>query len=165
MIFVSAAIVALLTACGPEQGVFKPDTPTGKLLGTIIVENGSYEVTDGETIYSDYIQNNVEAELTLIEDQEEMYNITLYKVSFSNKMPVTIDMTIPGVHINKQGVISGDEIVPYAGILGEFPRYTIRNLTGKVVFDTEGKAGALSFEMLCGEYPTRYEGMYTQDEE
>lgn len=158
-IFFCFFFATLFFSCAPS-GEFITDSPTGKILGTIRVEGGSYEVENGDTIYSDYIGNDIEAELMRQKDDTTKYNIVLYKVRFSNKMPVTIDMTIPAVDIDLQGNISGDNIVPYAGIFGEYKQYTIHNLTGKVVFDSKGQAGALTFSMLCGKYPTRYEGLY-----
>ena len=148
-------------SCSPPSGVFVENTPTGKIIGTVRVTNGSYDVVNKDTTYYDYIGNNIEVELTKLTDQENKYNIVMYKVCFSNHMPVTIDLTIPAVDIDIHGNISGDNIIPYAGILGEYPRYTIHNLTGKVVFDAQGKAAALTFDMMCGKYQTNYQGMYT----
>ncbi len=161
-LFIIASIALLFTcfSCSPEQGEFVEDSPTGKILGTVRVTNGSYDVANGDTTYYDYIGNNIEAELTKLTDKENKYNIVLYKICFSNHMPVTIDMTIPAIDIDSHGNLSGDSIVPYAGILGEYPRYTIRNLTGKVVFDANGKAAALTLDMLCGKYQTGYQGLY-----
>ena len=153
----------LLLGCAPQSGEFVPDSPTGKIIGTVVVTDGSYDVVDGDTVFSDYIGNNIEAELTRLPTDTTKYNVVLYKVCFSNHMPVTIDMTIPAVDIDSRGYLSGDSIVPYAGLLGEYPKFTIRNLTGKVVFNAEGKAGALTLQMLCGKYPTTYEGIYVAD--
>ncbi len=164
-IFVSIFAAVLLASCAPGGGEFVPDTPTGKIVGTIVVTDGSYDVVNGDTTFYDYVANNIRAELTRLKDDTTKYNIVLYKVCFSNHMPVTIDMTIPAVDIDARGNLSGDSIVPYAGILGEYPRYTIRNLTGKVVFDSEGRPGALTLDMLCGKYPTSYQGMYVQQSE
>ena len=153
----------MLFSCSPQSGQFVPDSPTGKLIGTIIVTDGAYDVNNGDTIFSDYIGRNIEAELTRQNDDTTKYNITLYKVSFSNHMPVTIDMTIPGVDIDQRGYISGNNILPIAGILGEYPKYIITNLTGKVVFTPEDKAGSLTLQMMCGKYPTSYDGIYISD--
>lgn len=136
------------------------NTPIGKILGTIIVANGSYEVVQGDTILSDFIGNNIEAELTRQKDDTTKYSITLYKVSFSNRMPVTIDMTISGVDIDLDGNMRGNEIVPTVGLLGEFPQYTIRDLIGVITFNSQGKGETLKLNMLCGEYPTSYGGVY-----
>jgi hypothetical protein len=150
--------VFALAACGPEHGTHQEGTPTGYIVGNVTVTNG-----DGEGI--DYQKQNVKAELTLIDEQNSKYNIILYKVNFSSKMPVNIDMTIPGVDISAQGRISGDSIVPYAGLLGEYPKYTIRNLSGRVIFKEDGKPAAIYFDMLCGKYPTNYNGLYKEVEE
>ena len=162
-ILTSMLAAMLLIGCAPGSGEFVPDSPTGSIMGTIVVTNGSYDVNGTDTTFYDYIGNNIKAELTRLKDDTTKYNIVLYKVCFSNHMPVTIDMTIPGVQMDARGNLTGDNIVPYAGLFGEYPRYTIRNLTGKVVFDATGKAGALTLDMLCGKYPTSYEGMYVKD--
>ncbi len=156
------SLLACFVACAPEGGVHVHDTPTGKIIGTLVVTDGSYDVVDTDSVFYDYVGNNIEAELTRLTSDTTKYNIILYKVCFSNHMPVSIDMTIPAVDIDNRGNIAGDSIVPYAGAFGEYPRYTIRNLSGKVVFDAEGKAGALTLQMNCGRYPTSYEGLYVQ---
>ncbi len=160
----STLLFLLFVSCAPPSSQFVPDTPTGRIIGTVTVTNGSYEVTDGDTVYSDYIGRNIEAELTRLTDDTMKYNILLKRVCFSNHMPVTIDMTIPAVDIDSRGNLSADSIVPYAGILGEFPKYTVRHLSGKIVFDSDGRPGALTLDMLCGKYPTAYEGMYVSDD-
>lgn len=162
--FLMGLVMTLVLSCSPGNGQFIPDSPTGKILGTVVVTNGSYDVSGKDTTFYDFICNNIEAELTRLTDDTTKYNIKLYNVSFSNHMPVTIDMTIPGVDIDSRGNLSGDNIVPYAGILGEYPKYTIHNLTGKVIFDNKGQAGALTIEMICGTFPTTYEGMYIKTE-
>jgi hypothetical protein len=75
-------------------------------------------------------------------------------VSFSAKMPVKIDMEIPNVEYqNEDGKItlSGNNIVPFA-MGGEFPKYTVTNLSGTV------NNGTLSVSMNCGESPTTFVG-------
>lgn len=162
-LFLLALTLVGVLGCSPGGGEFVPNTPTGKIVGTVIVTNGSYEVQNGDTVYSDYVGNNIEAELKRTLADTSKYNIVLYKVCFSNHMPVTIDMTIPAVDIDAKGNISGDNIVPYAGILGEYPKYTIHGLTGKVVFDAGGQPGALTIDMVCGPYPTSYQGLYKKE--
>ena len=51
----------------------------------------------------------------------------------------------------EDGMISGNEIIPYA-MGGPFEKYKITNLTGAMTDKT------LRFEMVCGEYPTKYSG-------
>lgn len=156
-------IITAMSACGPERGEFTDDSPTGRIAGTLRVTDGSYDVNNGDTVYCDYVDDNVEAEITQLTDRQNAYNILLKKVRFSNHMPVSIDMTIPAVTIDQEGNLSGNDIVPYAGILGEYPRYTITGLTGKIVFDAQGQAAALTLNMLCGHYPTDYKGVYVKE--
>ncbi len=175
---VYALIIALsptVTSCSPKQGLFEEDTPTGRILGTVMVINGSYDIADkdtvfegkryakGDTLFYDYIGNNIEAEINKLPNENDLYNIVLFRICFSNHMPVTIDMTIPRVSIDTHGVVEGDSIVPYAGILGEYPRYTIRNLRGKVIYDAAGNPAALNIDMRCGRYQTNYQGTYKSD--
>lgn len=143
-----------LVACGPDKGVMIKQSPTGIIVGTVTVTNG-----DGEGI--DYVRENVEVELTCTDSLNHFYNILMKQVSFSSRMPVTINMTIPTVSI-VDGKISADSIVPYAGILGEYPKYTIRKLNGNISFKDDGNPSAITFDMMCGTYPTSYIGKYSE---
>ncbi len=81
-------------------------------------------------------------------------DITIYKIRFVPKMPVTIDVTIPGVKLTVAGekiLLSCDNVVPLA-MGGEFPAYTVTGLTGTLEGDD------LEFSLNFGSYPTSFDG-------
>lgn len=104
------------------------------------------DINDSET----FTMDNVEASVTRAET-DSSYTIKLYRVKFATAMPVKLDIVIPGVAIDSDGHISGDNIVPYA-MGGAYDKYTIRDLTGSRTDST------LSLAMTIGSYPTTYEG-------
>ena len=116
----------------------------GAYTGTLSVDQN-----DG-TLYA---QENVQLVFTPQADGKA--EIKMFHVSFSPKMPLKLDMTIPGVVAQEtpEGLsLSGDNIVPLA-LGGEFPQYAITGMTGKAT------PGTLSFEMKCGAYPLAFSGV------
>ncbi len=80
--------------------------------------------------------------------------IEMLQVSFSPKMPVKLDMKIQEVMYyssSKKITISGNNIIPIA-MGGEFPAYTITNLSGEI------ENGSITLSMMCGNYPLTYSG-------
>jgi len=80
--------------------------------------------------------------------------IEMLQVSFSPKMPVKLDMKIQEVMYyssSKKIIISGNNIIPIA-MGGEFPAYTITNLSGEI------ENGSITLSMMCGNYPLTYSG-------
>lgn len=129
----------LISSCGGKN---EPDpvVPDGMYSGTLkVTYNGEIYTTEG-----------VEVEAT---SDAGLSSVTLvmYAVKFVPQMPVTIDITIPSVPMSKEGILSGDGIVPIA-MGGPVERYTVSNLNGKV---EEGKIG---FDLLFGQYPTSFSG-------
>ena len=126
-----------------------PETLTNQTyVGTLTVDQ-----TDGTT----YTQENVTVGIA-ITDTAGMV-LTFNQVSFSERMPVKIDMTIPHIEYTANGVnytISGNNIVPLA-MGGEFPKYTITNLSGTIA------DGTLSVSMNCGGFPTKFSGSASKE--
>ena len=126
-----------------------PETVTNQTYtGTLTVDQ-----TDGTT----YTQENVTVGLATTDTAGMV--LTLNQVSFSERMPVKIDMTIPHIEYTANGVnytLSGNNIVPLA-MGGEFPKYTITNLSGTIV------DGALSVSMNCGGFPTKFSGSASKE--
>ena len=83
---------------------------------------------------------------------EGIVDITLYGVSFSPRMPMTLDMTIPGVKCAKTPggySLSADSIVPVA--LGRpFENYMVTKLSGSLTDK------GLSMKMEIGGCPSDY---------
>ena len=76
--------------------------------------------------------DSVRSEVVLLTDST--LDIYLFGINFSSKMPVTIDMTIPGVSYKRTAeslILTGDSLVP---LMGErpFDRYVITALTGTI---------------------------------
>lgn len=72
----------------------------------------------------------------------------------SGGMPVTIDVTIPDVTLQadeKEIVLSCARVVPLA-LGGEYPRYTVTDLKGKIVGDE------MTFSLKFGDSPTFFRG-------
>jgi hypothetical protein len=80
--------------------------------------------------------------------------MVMYKVRFSPRMPLTLDMTVDGIAFElNQGVhvLNADSIVPQA-MGGPFPTYIITNLNGEMSDDS------LTVSMTCGSYPLTFKG-------
>ncbi len=137
--------VMALTACH----INAPDPvgeKKGNFFGTVTVDN------DDEN----FVKENVEASLTL-DEETGAYSIKLFRVKFATAMPVEIDMIISDVNVDETGVISADSVVPYA-MGGPFEKYLIRDLKGSLTDQT------MSFSMICGKYPTSYQGVRREEE-
>lgn len=82
-------------------------------------------------------------------------DITIYRIKFVPQMPVTIDVTIPAVPVDRREnaiFFSGENIVPMA-LGGEVPRYLVTALSGTIEKDS------ISFSLNFGDFPTRYSGI------
>ena len=135
--------LATLFACNKPQD--EPAFPNqADYKGTVTVEatSGSFDNED--------IRVNFEAS-----EDGTTATLTIYQIRFVPTMPVTIDVTIPNVQLSQNGsVLSCEQVVPLA-MGGEFPRYTVTNLTGK----REGNE--LSFSLNFGSTPTSFKGVLT----
>jgi len=137
-----AAVVMSLTlvACGTEEPEEILPDPTGELTGSFSIVN-----SDGTTFTMDAIRAGYEV-------GEGTVDIILYAISFSPKMPMTLDMTIPGVKCVKSSggySLSADSIVPIA--LGRpFENYMVTDLSGSLTDK------GLSLDMEIGGCPSTY---------
>ena len=85
-------------------------------------------------------------------------DITIYRIKFVPKMPVTIDVTIPSVRISGTEdnlILEADNIVPLA-LGGKYEKYTVYGLEGS----QSGRG--LEFSLKFGEFPTRFRGRLTE---
>ena len=81
-------------------------------------------------------------------------DIVLNQIRFVPNMPVQIDVTVPGVTLQpgeKDIVLTCAEVVPKA-LGGDYPRYTVTNLTGKIV------GNEMTFSLKFGDSPTSFRG-------
>ena len=138
--FFTVVISFALTACSSKEPEEILPEPTGELTGSFSIVN-----SDGTTFTMDAIRAGYEITGSSVD-------ITLYSVSFSPRMPMTLDMTIPGVICTKSSSaysLSGDNIVPTA--LGRpFENYMVTGLTGTLTDN------GLALKMQIGGCPSEY---------
>ena len=142
MIF--AALVAMtLIGCGKAE----PETP-------IIPQESDYKGTVTVMYQGAPFDNeNIQVNFTPSEDGKSA-SIIIYKIRFVPQMPVTIDVTIPNVAVQsttEKILLSCERTIPLA-MGGEYPRYTVTDLKGKIV----GKE--MSFSLNFGDSPTSFQG-------
>ncbi len=120
-----------------------------------LTEDGTYsgQLAVDQLDGTNYTSSNVQVKLTPAAT-DGYVTIDMLQVSFSSKMPVKLDMKIQNVvytSTSEKITLSGNNIIPIA-MGGEFPAYTITNLTGEI------KNGTLNLSMMCGSYPLTYSG-------
>lgn len=96
---------------------------------------------------------NISVDFTPAEDGLSA-SITIHQIRFVPQMPVTIDVTVPGIDLQRSKekiLLSCERVVPLA-MGGEFPRYTVTGLSGEISGDT------LVFSLNFGDYPTSFKG-------
>ena len=120
-----------------------------------ITEDGTYsgQLTVDQLNGTNFTSSNVQVKVTP-SATTDIITIDMLQVSFSANMPVKLDMKIQNVlytSTSEKITLSGNNIIPIA-MGGEFPAYTITNLTGEI------KDGTLNLSMMCGSYPLTYIG-------
>lgn len=148
LLFASLALVAIiLNSC--NSIIPNVNEVDGYYLGTVKVSE------------PEFVQENVKV---LIERDSVTgaQNIVMYKVRFSERMPVFIDMVIPAVDITKSGYISGDSIVPMLKSGAPYEKYIVTDLEGYV--DKTKEPATLSFSLNFGQYPTQFSGKWVIQE-
>ena len=136
-------MVVALAGCAKLMPDTPVDTEESDYVGTVTV------------IYKDEPFDNENIKVTFIPAAEGgTASIKIHKIRFVPKMPVTIDVTVPGITTIKEGrntLLSCDRCIPLA-MGGEYPKYTVTDLSGEVAGDE------LSFSLNFGEYPTSFKG-------
>ena len=139
-----AAIAALsLISCGKG----KPEVP-------LVPEDSDYTGTV-TVIYNEapFDNEGIRVNFTPAQDGQSA-SITLHQIRFVPQMPVTIDVTVPGITIRSTTdkiFLSCERTIPLA-MGGEYPRYTVTALEGEIVGDE------LTFSLNFGDYPTSFNG-------
>ena len=80
--------------------------------------------------------DSVRVEAVIVTDST--LDINLYGINFSSKMPVTIDMVIPGAKYTRTAekiILYGEGIIPTMGG-NPFDRYVINALAGSITADS-----------------------------
>ena len=138
-------LVLALAACDTEQQN-EPLQPAGadepgpdafasavvfEAAGTNTVPN-----VEGENKDQPFVLDGVRVTAELVDDAT--LDLYLYGINFSSRMPITIDMVLPGVSYTREEkriVLSGDALVPMMGE-NPFDRYTVTGLTGYITADS-----------------------------
>lgn len=143
-VFIIAALAAVLMGCEKND---KADTPIqpkqGEYVGVVTV---TYQGTD-------YDNNDINVDFTPNEKGDSA-SVTIHQIRFVPQMPVTIDITIPGIALHSSDdkiVLKCDSVIPRA-MGGEYPRYKVTGLKGEIVDDK------LSFSLNFGSFPTSFRG-------
>jgi hypothetical protein len=138
-IFFVLAVAATLAACNQNT----PDNPAEQnnaafakatyfeALGMNTVPN-----VEGENKDQPFRLDSVRVEAIVVSDST--LDICLYGINFSSRMPVSIDMVIPGATYTRtidKITISGENIAPTMGG-NPFDKYMITGLSGYVTADS-----------------------------
>lgn len=143
--FLTAAM--LLSACAgtnknEENGGFL-SSGTTDFKGTMVVTFRGEDVSTPDVVISvNYKKDAGKADI--------LFN----KVKFVPQMPVTLDITIPGVTVKKEGstyTFTGNEIEPTVGGV-PYAEYKVTGLNGEV------KSGFMQLQLNFGSFPTRFLG-------
>ena len=141
--FLFAAVLVVAAACSKNDPVKIIETPTETVYsGTMTV------VADGK----DNVSENVKVNVSFQEDGTA--TIIFNKVKFVPQMPVSLDVTVPGVKCETREneiILSGNDIVPLAMGM-PYERYKVTSLTGKII------SGKLTVSLNFGEFATSYVG-------
>ena len=140
------AAMLLPVSCSKESGGVDEPMPSGK-----------YEYSGKMTVSAsgtDNVSEGVEVDVVL-DDKSKTASIGFKGVKFVPQMPVTLDVTVPGVaYVEKDGLLefSGDDIIPLSGGTLPFPKYTVKGLSGTL------DKSSLSLTLNFGDYPVTYDG-------
>lgn len=122
--FLIAAVSVVAAACSKNEPVKIIETPAETVYsGTMTVVAGG----------KDNVSENVNVNVNLQDDGTA--TIIFNKVKFVPQMPVSLDVTVPGVkcEIRKNEIIlSGNDIVPLAMGM-PYAKYKVTSLSGKII--------------------------------
>lgn len=150
-IYLMLALAAVLVSCDKSEKENEQEAPVLKSTdysGTLTVDasTGTFDT------------ENIKVSFTAT-DKADSASITMFQVKFSPRMPLTLDVTVPGINVKrtaKGAVLTCDSIIPLA-MGGEFPNYKVTGLTGEIV-DEE-----LTLSLKFGSTPTSYRGLAVKE--
>lgn len=139
--FLIAAVSVVAAACSKNEPVKIIETPAETVYsGTMTVVAGG----------KDNVSENVNVNL----QDDGTATIIFNKVKFVPQMPVSLDVTVPGVKCEcreNEIILSGNDIVPLAMGM-PYAKYKVTSLKGKIT------AGKLTVSLNFGEFATSYVG-------
>lgn len=138
-----AAVLVVAAACSKNEPEKIIETPAETVYsGTMTVVAGG----------KDNVSENVKVNVSFQEDGTA--TIIFNKVKFVPQMPVSLDVTVPGVTCETREneiILSGNDIVPLAMGM-PYEKYNVTSLTGKII------SGKLTISLNFGEFATSYVG-------
>lgn len=141
--FLIAAVSVVAAACSKNEPVKIIETPAETVYsGTLTVVAGG----------KDNVSENVNVNVGFKDDGTA--TIIFNKVKFVPQMPLSLDVTVPGVTCETREneiILSGNDIVPLAMGM-PYAKYKVTSLTGKIT------AGKLTVSLNFGEFATSYVG-------
>ena len=147
-IYLLLAFAAVLVSCEKTEKEDVVIAVNGDYIGTLTVNS---QETDYET---DSVKVSFQPN-----EAGDSASITLYQVRFVPQMPVTIDITVPGISVENTengALLSCVQSIPLA-MGGEYPRYTVTGFQGEV------KGEEITFSLVFGSYPTSYRGRLQEE--
>lgn len=139
--FLIAVVSVVAAACSKNEPVKIIETPAETVYsGTMTVVVGG----------KDNVSENVNVNL----QDDGTATIIFNKVKFVPQMPVSLDVTVPGVKCEireNEIILSGNDIVPLAMGM-PYAKYNVTSLNGKIT------AGKLTVSLNFGEFATSYVG-------
>jgi len=132
-----------LAACHKSDPELVPDSEADMYVGTVTVlyEGEEFDNVDKQVKFTPSIDGT-------------SASLTIYKIRFVPKMPVMVNVTIPGIKVEQSGektLLSCDNVVPQA-LGGDYPKYLVKEFKGEI------SGSRLTFSLYFGEHPTSFEG-------
>jgi hypothetical protein len=152
---IAFAASLLFASCGDKKTIEEPKPDNGAYIG-------SFSVAPGTS--SAFTLDNVEVKFTVAEDGKTA-DIEMLQVKFAERMPVTMDITVPGVTLTAgtgEYTLScaKDGITPTIGGT-EFPERQITDIEGSIVLEQPSSSSTkpnLSFSFVCMDLPVTFTG-------
>ena len=139
-LFATALAALALIACEKTPTPIVPEE--ADYVGTVTVESSAGTV------------ENVGARVEFRPYEDGTAELTLYEISFHPRMPMKLDVTIPGLLMTctpQKIILTGDDIVPFA-LGGEFPNYTVTDLRAEII------GNKMTLNLKFGGTPTSFVG-------
>ena len=132
-----ATLIAIPACSDDDKEKFPPETPETPVA---ITYTGTLTV-NGDA----YVKEDADCEITFAESGDKL-TLNIYKVKFAEGMPVTIDLSVPGIDCsteNGKTIFSGSDIVPMMGV-APAEAYKFSTITGSIENSTLDFRAALT---------------------
>ena len=141
LVFGLMIALTVFAACSKDDDN-KATLEANSYVGTVTVVEPPFTASD------------IKVSVTPIEGTTTM-DIKMFEVKFNERMPITIDFTIPKASYTIEGDtinFFGENIIPTTGAGYEKPEYIVTGLKGTI------KDGKIDFSLNFGAFPTKYSG-------